>query len=74
MASHCEASTPERTREAIRSRVENAGISSRPLCRTTSSADGVKNSRNSRSEISVLNLRYAVRSSDATPTALRPTG
>ncbi|MDX2526361.1 hypothetical protein PV733_44515 [Streptomyces europaeiscabiei] len=38
MALYCEASTPERTREAIRSRVENAGISSRPLCRTSSSS------------------------------------
>ncbi|WP_328841215.1 hypothetical protein [Streptomyces europaeiscabiei] len=38
MALYCEASTPERTREAIRSRVENAGISSRPLCRTGSSS------------------------------------
>ncbi|WP_229878819.1 hypothetical protein [Streptomyces humidus] len=45
----------------------------RSRAHTTSSADGVKNSRNSRSEISLMNLGYAVRSSDATPTAPRPT-
>lgn len=38
IASHREASTSERIRAAIRSRVENAGSSSRSFCRTSSSS------------------------------------